>query len=98
MNALFHFFLLIGLAAGLIFMTQGIFKYIDPNMGVVRFTKIGLPHPCFTARFVGTFETVCGALVLLGRLHESLRRPTSGRDLDRYCEDKDPRIIPAEPG
>jgi uncharacterized membrane protein YphA (DoxX/SURF4 family) len=35
-------------------------------MGVVRFMKIGFPHPCFTAHFVGTFETVCGALVLLG--------------------------------
>lgn len=76
MNALFHFFfrpaqgpagvLLIRLAAGLIFLTQGIHKYIDPNMGVVRFTKIGFPHPYFTAHFVGTFEIVCGALVLLG--------------------------------
>ena len=35
-------------------------------MGVVRFMKIGFPHPCFTAHFVGTFKTVCGALVLLG--------------------------------
>jgi uncharacterized membrane protein YphA (DoxX/SURF4 family) len=30
------------------------------------FTKIGFPHPYFTAHFVGTFEIVCGALVLLG--------------------------------
>jgi uncharacterized membrane protein YphA (DoxX/SURF4 family) len=89
MNALFQFFLLIGLAAGLIFLTQGIFKYIDPNMGVVRFTKIGLPHPCFTARFVGTFETVCGTGAARP-LHESLRRPTSDRDLHRHCDDKDP--------
>ena len=73
MNALFHFFfrpaqgpacvLLIRLAVGLIFLTQGILKYIDPNMGVVRFTKIGFPHPYFTAHFVGTFEIACGALV-----------------------------------
>ncbi|HVI08823.1 MAG TPA: DoxX family protein [Candidatus Binatia bacterium] len=56
----------IRLAVGLIFFTQGILKYIDPNMGVVRFTKIGFPHPYFTARFVGTFEIVCGALVLIG--------------------------------
>ena len=71
MNAPFHFFfqpargpagvLLIRLAVGLIFLTQGILKYIDPNMGVVRFTKIGFPHPYFTAHFVGTFEIVCGA-------------------------------------
>src|ERR1035441_10475477 len=58
--------LLIRLAVGLIFSTQGILKYIDPNMGVVRFTKIGFSHPYFTAHFVGTFEIVCGILVLLG--------------------------------
>jgi putative oxidoreductase len=56
----------IRLAVGLIFSTQGILKYIDPNMGVIRFTKIGFPHPYFTAHFVGTFEIVCGLLVLLG--------------------------------
>jgi uncharacterized membrane protein YphA (DoxX/SURF4 family) len=56
----------IRVAVGLIFSTQGILKYIDPNMGVGRFTKIGFPHPYFTAYFVGTFEIVCGLLVLLG--------------------------------
>jgi putative oxidoreductase len=57
---------LIRLAVGLIFVTQGILKYIDPNMGVVRFTRIGFPHPYFTAHFVGTFEIACGFLVLIG--------------------------------
>jgi uncharacterized membrane protein YphA (DoxX/SURF4 family) len=57
---------LIRFAVGLIFVTQGILKYIDPNMGVVRFTKIGFAHPYFTAHFVGTFEIVCGSMVLLG--------------------------------
>ena len=57
---------LIRLAVGLIFFTQGILKYIDPNMGVVRFARIGFPHPYFTAHFVGAFEIVCGFLVLLG--------------------------------
>jgi putative oxidoreductase len=56
----------IRLAVGLIFLTQGILKYIDPKMGVERFTRIGFPHPGFTAHFVGTFEMVCGALVLIG--------------------------------
>ena len=58
--------LLIRLAVGLIFLTQGILKYIDPNMGVVRFTRIGFPHPYFTAHFVGAFEIMCGGLVLFG--------------------------------
>lgn len=77
MNSLVQFFttpprpghrsiVLIRLAAGLIFFTQGILKYIDPNMGVLRFTKIGFPHPAFTAHFAGFFEIVCGALVLAG--------------------------------
>jgi uncharacterized membrane protein YphA (DoxX/SURF4 family) len=58
--------LLIRIAVGLIFFTQGILKYIDPNMGVVRFTRIGFPHPYFTAHFVGSFEILCGLLLLMG--------------------------------
>ena len=58
--------LLVRLAVGLIFTKQGILKYMDPNMGVVRFTKIGFSHPYFTAHFVGMLEIVCGLLVLLG--------------------------------
>jgi putative oxidoreductase len=56
----------IRLAVGLIFLTPGILKYIDPHMGVLRFVKIGFPYPGFTAHFVGTFEIACGTLVLLG--------------------------------
>jgi len=76
MSAIFRFFrkpaqgpasiLLIRLPVGLIFLTQGILKYTDPGMGVLRFARIGFPHPYFTAHFVGTFEIVCGAMVLLG--------------------------------
>jgi uncharacterized membrane protein YphA (DoxX/SURF4 family) len=58
----------IRLAVGLIFLTQGVLKYIDPNMGVNRFSRIGFPYPYFTAHLVGTFEMICGALVLLGLL------------------------------
>jgi len=57
---------LIRIAVGLIFFTQGILKYTDANMGVNRFTRIGFPHPAFTAHFVGFFEIVSGLLVLLG--------------------------------
>jgi len=58
--------LLVRIAAGLIFVTQGILKYIDPNPGVVRFTRIGFPYPYFTAHFVGSFEILCGLLLLAG--------------------------------
>jgi putative oxidoreductase len=60
--------LLIRLAVGLTFLTQGILKYIDPNMGVNRFARIGFSHPYFTAQFVGIFEVICGFLVLIGLL------------------------------
>ena len=76
MNALRRFFFqsdtgppsifVIRLAVGLIFFTQGLLKFTDPKMGVERFTRIGFPQPAFTAHFVGCFEIVCGALVLLG--------------------------------
>ena len=76
MNPFFRFFFkrtqgpasisLIRAAVGLIFLSQGILKFTDANMGVSRFTRIGFPHPYFTAHFVGTFEIVCGSLVLLG--------------------------------
>lgn len=76
MNSLMRFFfapeegpasiVLIRIAVGLIFLTQGILKYADPRMGVERFARIGFPHPYFTAHFTGAFEIVCGALVVLG--------------------------------
>jgi uncharacterized membrane protein YphA (DoxX/SURF4 family) len=37
-------------------------------MGVNRFTRIGFSHPYFTAHFVGTFEIICGFLILIGLL------------------------------
>ena len=58
--------LLVRIAVGVIFFTQGVLKYIDPNMGVVRFTRIGFSHPYFTAHFVGAFEILCGLLLLVG--------------------------------
>jgi putative oxidoreductase len=35
-------------------------------MGVIHFTRIGFLHPYFTAHFVGTFEILCGLLLLVG--------------------------------
>jgi len=58
--------LLVRTAVGLIFFTQGVLKYIDPNMGVVRFTRIGFSNPYFTAHLVGSVEIFCGLLLLLG--------------------------------
>lgn len=61
--------ILIRLAVGAIFLSEGIQKFINPSeVGAGRFTKIGFPNPEFVAAFVGTFEIVCGALVLFGFL------------------------------
>jgi putative oxidoreductase len=60
--------ILIRIAVGAIFLTQGILKFIDASMGASRFARIGFPYPWFTAHFVGSFEVVCGALVILGLL------------------------------
>jgi len=57
---------LIRIPVGLIFLTQGILKFTDPHMGVLRFAHIDFPHPSFTAHFVGGFEIVCGLMVLTG--------------------------------
>ena len=59
--------ILIRLIVGLVFLTEGIQKYLFPELlGTDRFLKIGFSHPEFWAYFTGTFEIICGALVLLG--------------------------------
>jgi putative oxidoreductase len=61
--------ILIRLVVGLIFFTEGIQKYLFPELlGTGRFGKIGFADPAFWAYFTGTFEIICGLLVLLGLL------------------------------
>lgn len=61
--------LLCRLAVGLIFLSEGLQKYILPEVvGTARFTKIGFSNPAFWAYFTGTFEIVCGVLILIGLL------------------------------
>ena len=55
------------LVVGLIFLSEGLQKYITPDAtGAGRFEKIGFAHPAFWAYFTGAFETVCGLLILIG--------------------------------
>lgn len=54
---------------GAVFLSEGIQKFLFPStLGAGRFAKIGLPSPEFLGSFVGSFEIVCGALILLGLL------------------------------
>lgn len=57
------------LIVGLIFLSEGIQKFLFPELvGTGRFEKIGFSEPEFWAYFVATFEIICGSLVLLGLL------------------------------
>jgi len=59
--------ILIRLMVGLVFLSEGIQKFLFPDqLGVGRFIKIGLPFPEFFGYFVPSFEIVCGILVLIG--------------------------------
>jgi uncharacterized membrane protein YphA (DoxX/SURF4 family) len=59
--------ILIRLMVGAVFLSEGIQKFLFADeLGAGRFAKIGLPNPDFLGPFVGCFEIVCGALVLLG--------------------------------
>jgi uncharacterized membrane protein YphA (DoxX/SURF4 family) len=58
---------LIRVMVGAVFLSEGIQKFLFPaDVGAGRFEKIGLPNPELLGPFVGGFEIVCGALVLLG--------------------------------
>jgi uncharacterized membrane protein YphA (DoxX/SURF4 family) len=59
--------LLIRLAVGCVFLSEGIQKFLFPaDIGAGRFAKIGLPSPEMLGPLVGIFEIVCGSLVVLG--------------------------------
>lgn len=59
--------LLIRLMVGFVFFTEGLQKFIYPALrGAGRFESIGFPFAHFLGYWVGTFETLCGALILVG--------------------------------
>jgi putative oxidoreductase len=59
--------IIIRLIVGAVFLSEGIQKFLFPAIrGAGRFEKIGLPSPEFLGSFVGTFEILCGTLILLG--------------------------------
>jgi len=90
--------ILIRFAVGLIFLTQGILKFADPAWGVLRFTRIGFPLPGFTAHFVGTFEIVCGFLVILGLLARLSSIPLLIINLTAIATTKIPELFRSEQG
>jgi putative oxidoreductase len=63
------------LMAGGVFLWEGILKFVYPNQGVGRFTKLGMPFPHFTATFVGGLEIVGGLLLLFGLMTRLIAIP-----------------------
>lgn len=60
---------LVRLMVGAVFLSEGLQKFLLPALrGAGRFQRMGFPSPEFLGPFVGSFETVCGALVLAGLL------------------------------
>ncbi len=58
---------IIRLIVGLVFLSEGVQKFILPAMrGVGRFESMGFPLPDFFATFVGVFEIVCGVCIVFG--------------------------------
>lgn len=69
--------LLIRLMVGIIFLSEGIQKFLFPAIrGAGRFEKIGLPEPEFLGTFVGSFEVLAGLLILLGLFTRLATIPT----------------------
>jgi putative oxidoreductase len=59
--------ILIRFMVGAVFLSEGIQKFLfAEKLGAGRFAKIGLPNPDFLGPFVGSFEILCGTLVLVG--------------------------------
>lgn len=59
--------ILIRVLVGVVFLSEGIQKFLYPaSRGIGRFEGMGFPNPEFWANLVGTFEIVCGVLLLLG--------------------------------
>ena len=69
--------LLVRLMVGGVFLSEGIQKFLYPDLrGAGRFAALGIPSPEFSGPFVGGFEVVCGALILLGLLTRLAVLPT----------------------
>ena len=79
---------------GLVFLSEGIQKYLTPaTAGAGRFAKIGFDHPEFWALFTGSFEIICGALILIGLLTRMAAIPLLVIMLVAFITTKYPLLI-----
>jgi len=59
---------IIRLMTGSVFLWEGILKFVYPNQGVGRFTKLGFMWPALTAHTVASIEIVGGLCIIAGWL------------------------------
>src|SRR6266496_3734680 len=64
--------ILLRLMAGSVFLWEGLMKFVFPNQGVGRFTKLGFPAPHFMATADAWLEIIGGTLLILGLLTRPL--------------------------
>ena len=82
------------LIVGLVFLSEGLQKFIMPEtVGVGRFAKIGFEHPEFWAPFTGAFEIICGTLILIGLLTRLASIPLLVIMLVAFITTKYPMLI-----
>jgi len=67
--------LLLRVMAGAVFFWEGVMKFVFPNQGVGRFTKLGFPAPHFTATADAWLEIIGGLLLLTGLLTRLIAVP-----------------------
>ena len=60
--------ILIRLMTGSVFFWEGILKFVYPNQGVGRFTKLGIPMPETMATIIGILEIAGGLCIVFGYL------------------------------
>ena len=60
--------IMIRLMVGLVFLSEGIQKFLMHGATADRFTKAGIPQPQFFVPFVGATEITCGFLIIIGLL------------------------------
>jgi uncharacterized membrane protein YphA (DoxX/SURF4 family) len=88
--------ILIRVMVGSVFLTEGVQKFLFPAaLGVGRFAKIGFSHPELLAPLVGTFEIVCGALVIMGLVTRLAALPLTAIILTALATTKVPILLGA---
>ncbi len=86
--------ILIRLAVGAVFLSEGIQKFLFPaDVGVGRFIRIGIPAPEIMGPLVGVTEIVCGALILMGLFTRLAALPIIGIMLVAILTTKIPILL-----